>query len=212
MHTDGGNELNWLYPDPKVIVLDDIAKALSKSVRWGNRFDGAITVAKHSLICAMVAKVVAPNDIRFQLDCALHDAAETYLSDIPSTVKHCIYVLDGEDYSPLDEIEETILRTVYTALGVSFEGFNGTRVKNIDIAVRYCEYKVLQRQKSYRRNESFEQINDALTDDVGVSAILVAAKFAEFDIEEAIGLPSSQTEEAEAYNSVVSKLLQTLPR
>jgi hypothetical protein len=70
-----------MEPRPQEILVEDIAHALSMLCRFNGHGKEFYSVAEHSL---HVAAIVSPPNKKWGL---LHDAAEAYLSDIPSPVK-----------------------------------------------------------------------------------------------------------------------------
>jgi len=73
-------------------LIEDIAHALSKEVRYGGHCRGSYTVAQHSVLCS---KLVSPPNAL----CALmHDATEAYIKDIPKPIKAFL----GASYEDLE--------------------------------------------------------------------------------------------------------------
>lgn len=75
------------YPaDPRVddVCIDDIAHALANTCRFGGHTSRFYSVAEHSV---HVSRCVPP---RFALQGLLHDAAEAYVVDVPSPLKHML--------------------------------------------------------------------------------------------------------------------------
>ena len=81
--TFSGRVMNPLDPSPEDFCLVDIAHALSMKCRYGGHCRFFYSVAQHSVLCAEVARR-AGCDPRWAL---MHDAAESYLADIPRPVK-----------------------------------------------------------------------------------------------------------------------------
>jgi hypothetical protein len=75
-------------PDPKDIVIDDIAWALSRMSRFAGHTITQIpyTVAQHSILVANMC-FAEQESVELATFGLLHDAAEIYIGDIPSPVK-----------------------------------------------------------------------------------------------------------------------------
>ncbi len=69
-------------PNPNLISIDDIAHALSLKCRFNGQCKDFYSVAQHSLL---VASLLPPEQ---KLEGLMHDAAQAYISDITSPVKH----------------------------------------------------------------------------------------------------------------------------
>jgi len=83
--TFSGRVIDPLDPDPKQIVIEDIAHALSLQCRYGGHCKRFYSVAEHSvLIWRYIWYHVNKKSA------LLHDAAEAYLVDVPSPVKDSI--------------------------------------------------------------------------------------------------------------------------
>lgn len=88
--TFSGGQLDPLDPDPAQIRIVDIAHALSNLCRWNGHCRAFYSVAEHSL---RVSHAVPAKDALWGL---LHDAAEAYLGDFVSPLKH--HTPCGEEY------------------------------------------------------------------------------------------------------------------
>jgi len=89
LETVTGQLVNLADPDPATINIEDIAWGLSRMSRFCGQTVTAIppTVAQH---CIFVSDLIfdAHSNNELALIGLLHDAAETYIGDIPSPVKH----------------------------------------------------------------------------------------------------------------------------
>ena len=100
-----------VYPVKPVIEdihIEDIAHALSLMTRANGHFR-RYSVAQHSLNCYREANGRGCSE-RIQLGCLLHDASESYLSDITRPVK-----LHLPDYVA---IEENLQNMIYDRFGL----------------------------------------------------------------------------------------------
>ena len=112
LETVSGRKINVTNPDPATIEITDIAWALSRMPRFSGHSIPYIpySVAQH---CIQVAKELAPHGPRIQLHGLLHDAAEAYINDLPSPVKHI-----PEIHAVISKLEDKLLLTIYEALGI----------------------------------------------------------------------------------------------
>lgn len=135
LETVSGNLVDVSCPDPATISIEDIAWHLSRL----SRFCGATipnipySVAQHSVqvknevICMMmlpheypdIEEILCHNETvdkdRMAFHGLMHDAAEAYIGDIPSPVKHITGFKEA-----INEIEERLLRSVYDSVGVEY--------------------------------------------------------------------------------------------
>jgi len=108
-----GAYLDLLNPDPVLITLRDVSRALSNICRFGGQCDHFYSVAEHSVACMERAQHedLSP---QVQLACLMHDAAEAFLGDVVKPLKVIIDPL----YGPLEtQMEAAIAK----AFGVDFE-------------------------------------------------------------------------------------------
>lgn len=112
LETVSGRKINVVDPDPLSIEITDIAWALSRMPRFSGHSIPYIpySVAQH---CIQVAKELAPHGKEIQLYGLLHDAAEAYINDLPSPVKHI-----PEIHTVIKKVEDRLMLTIYEALGI----------------------------------------------------------------------------------------------
>lgn len=84
IQTSRGTIFYILDPRPEEVEIEAIAHALSQLVRFTGQIRKLYTVAQHSLhVSALVSKEVA-------LEGLLHDAAEAYVGDVVTPLKHIL--------------------------------------------------------------------------------------------------------------------------
>lgn len=112
LETVSGRKIDVTDPDPNTIEITDIAWALSRMPRFSGHSIPYIpySVAQH---CMQVMKDLAPHGERLQLYGLLHDAAEAYINDLPSPVKHI-----PEIHAVISKLEDKLMLTIYEALGI----------------------------------------------------------------------------------------------
>ena len=102
--THSGTVFDLVNPSQEMVVVDDIALSLSRQARFAGHTQEVYTVAQH---CVVLSHLF----FEHPLMALLHDAAEAYITDIPTPVKELI--------PEIHTIEARILRVVYAALGIS---------------------------------------------------------------------------------------------
>lgn len=81
-----GKHFDPTDPEESLIDLSDIGHALSLICRGNGHVKYFYSVAQHSIACCREAEARGYSK-RVQLACLLHDASETYLSDVTRPVK-----------------------------------------------------------------------------------------------------------------------------
>lgn len=117
-----GSRVNLRQPDPKSILLPDIAYALTHIHRYGGHGHPNYTVADH---CVNLAAALPSH----RLDALLHDAAEAYIGDIPSPLRALL--------PPIRGIERRLMQAIYQAFGLSLRP--NPIVAAFDTAMLYLE-------------------------------------------------------------------------
>lgn len=112
LETVSGKKIDVTNPDPSTIDISDIAWALSRMPRFSGHSIPYIpySVAQH---CIQVMKELAPHGPKIQLYGLLHDAAEAYINDLPSPVKHI-----PEIHAVISKLEDKLMLTIYESLGI----------------------------------------------------------------------------------------------
>ncbi|CAB4125076.1 COG1896 Predicted hydrolases of HD superfamily [uncultured Caudovirales phage] len=112
LETVSGRKIDITNPDPSTIVIEDIAWALSRLPRFSGHSIPYVpySVAQH---CIQVANDLKEHGPEVQLFGLLHDAAEAYINDLPSPVKHI-----PEIHAVIKKLEDSLMETIYTALDI----------------------------------------------------------------------------------------------
>jgi hypothetical protein len=122
-----GKVFNFLRPEESEFTIEDIAHGISMTCRYGGHCKEFYSVAEHSVLVSLEA--AEP----YKLEALLHDAAEAFLSDLPTPLKRLL-----PDYRAL---EERIERVILSRLGVSSP--MSREVKRADLAVTYTEMRMI---------------------------------------------------------------------
>jgi len=125
------------------IHLIDVAHALSHMVRANGHFDSFLSIAQHSINCAVEAEKRGHNK-RIQLACLLHDASEAYISDITAPVKSNLV-----DYQKL---EKNLQKVIYEKfLGCDLTKEEENMVNKIDHNMLIFEFNSLTTKKIFEK-------------------------------------------------------------
>lgn len=113
LETVSGRKIKVTEPDPKDIEITDIAWALSRMPRFSGHSIPYIpySVAQH---CIQVSKELAPYGVEMQMHGLLHDAAEAYINDLPSPVKHI-----PEIHAVIKQLEDRLMTAIYESLEIN---------------------------------------------------------------------------------------------
>ncbi|NLB41863.1 MAG: phosphohydrolase [Clostridiales bacterium] len=103
-------KINPVQPVAEDIVIEDIAHSLSLMTRANGHLTHFYSVAQHTINCYKEAKARGYSE-RVQLGCLLHDASESYISDITRPVKRQLV----EYYV----IEDRLQRMIYEKFGLT---------------------------------------------------------------------------------------------
>lgn len=121
-----------LEPVAEDIRIEDIAHSLSLLCRANGHYSSFYSVAAHCLNCYEEACARRENP-RVKLACLLHDAAESYISDITRPVKK--YLVEYQ------RIEENLSNLIYEKfLGSPLNEYERQMVTIIDDAMLYYEF------------------------------------------------------------------------
>lgn len=88
IQTYSRKHFEFANPTAEMICIEDIAHALSQINRFTGHTRDPYSVAEHSILVAQMC------ESQYQLEALLHDAAEAYLGDVSSPLKH-IHEMDS---------------------------------------------------------------------------------------------------------------------
>ncbi len=138
--TYGGTHFTPVKPDPNCIHITDIAHALSLICRGNGQVKTFFSVGQHCINCALEAQARGYSK-RLILACLLHDASESYMSDVPRPFKQYL-----REYQKL---EEALLDVIYTKyLGSSLTEEEQAIMKGIDDDLLYYDLLILLNEPS----------------------------------------------------------------
>lgn len=123
IRTWSGEYIDLMNPRVDNITLCDISTALSRIIRWnGHTNFGTISVARHSVNVCNTAKTIT-GDKQTLLFALFHDAAEAYVGDIVSPLKHMI--------SNFERIEANIMACIAEKFGFRDALLTGKSVRHV---------------------------------------------------------------------------------
>jgi 5'-deoxynucleotidase YfbR-like HD superfamily hydrolase len=125
LETVSGRKINVTNPDPATIAITDIAWALSRMPRFSGHSIPYVpySVAQHCIRVAEELKAYGP---RMQMHGLLHDAAEAYINDLPSPVKHI-----PEIHAVIKQLEDRLMTAIYKSLGLEHPTANEEHIVKI---------------------------------------------------------------------------------
>ena len=124
-----------LEPIKEDIKIEDIAHSLSLMTRANGHFEHFYSVAQHSINCYKEAKNRGYSP-RVQLGCLLHDASESYISDLTRPVKRNIpeYFI----------IEEKLQKVIYDKFGLGdLSKSEKDQIIDVDDSLLFFEFEAL---------------------------------------------------------------------
>jgi Predicted hydrolases of HD superfamily len=117
------------------IKIEDIAHSLSLMTRANGHCSRFYSVAQHSIHCYREAKSRRYSG-RVQLGCLLHDASESYISDLTRPVKRNV-----PEYFA---IEQKLQSVIYDRFGLgNLSDEERKQIENVDDTLLYYEFKEL---------------------------------------------------------------------
>lgn len=130
-----------LEPVMEDIKIEDISHALSLMTRANGHFKHFYSVAQHCVNCYKEAKIRGYSK-RIQLGCLLHDASESYISDLTRPVK--------KNLSQYFVIEEKLQRIIYERFGLTnLTEEEVDKIIDIDDAMLYYEFLEIMDEKLF---------------------------------------------------------------
>lgn len=119
-------------PERSSYDINDIAHALSLICRYAGHGRFFLSVAQH---CVEVEQAVRPRSLRLRRWALLHDAAEAYVVDMPSPVKHL------PQMKPYRDLEARVLASIAREFGLDMP--EPPEVKRADRRVGRAEAELL---------------------------------------------------------------------
>lgn len=136
--TYSGLSLDLLAPRPEQIAIADIARGLSMTARFAGQTKLAYTVAEHSInVAGLLMSWRQPAEI--VLAGLLHDAAEAYIGDATSPLKHAMRRLSPGIASPYDAIESALVTAIADRFRIPRDLFERAEVKRADLRMLAIE-------------------------------------------------------------------------
>lgn len=146
-----------LEPKVEVIRIEDIAHALSLMTRANGHIKHFYSIAQHSINCYKEARKRNYSRV-VQLGCLLHDASESYISDITRPVKRNL-----KEYIP---IEERLQEMIYEKYGIGdLSSEDREKIKDIDDAILHYEFlnlmgvEIFDKKPDIKMEHNFSQEN-----------------------------------------------------
>lgn len=150
--TSSGIHFDPVHPDPNLINIKDVAHALSLTCRGNGHVSAFFSVGQHCINCCLEAKARGYSD-RVVLACLLHDASESYMSDVPRPFKQYI--------TSYLELEDKLLSVIYEKfLGSDLTPEEAKLVKDVDDTMLWYDLKyLLNEENQVPKREAHIDIN-----------------------------------------------------
>lgn len=131
-----GGKFYPLDPHPEDVTVVDIAHALSQQNRFNGHVRWPYSVAQHSVhVLSAVKRMFPEADKELLLFALFHDAAEAYIGDVITPVKH---------YLPFfKEIEDKIMKAVSDKFGFRMTKHRKKKIKQADLLMCSAEKRDL---------------------------------------------------------------------
>lgn len=134
-----GKHFKPTEPDPELIQIEDIAHALSLMCRGNGHVKTFWSVGEHCICCAKEAAARGLSE-RIILACLLHDASESYMSDVPRPFK--------KELPVYQEWEDRLLSMIYEKfLGADLSTEEQAQLKEIDDDLLWYDLEILLEEK-----------------------------------------------------------------
>ncbi len=141
-----------LEPDREDIKIEDIAHALSLMTRANGHFRHFYSVAQHSIGCCREACSRGYSK-RVQLGCLLHDASESYISDLTRPVKRNL-----PEYF---KIEDRLQKVIYHRFGLGdISDAELLKISSVDDSLLYYEFYELMEIQLFENRPQLSAVQD----------------------------------------------------
>lgn len=158
LETYTGLYLDYLDPDPADVCVEDIARALSMTCRFGGHVTRYFSVAEHAVNVAHYVENVT-GDPLMALAALHHDSHEAYIGDLPTPLKKD---LGGKYRAFKDDID----RAVAAAIGIAPHLFEAETIKHGDALALAYEASYLKKSRGlgehWGREEEIERPQNML--------------------------------------------------
>ncbi len=151
VHTITGRRVDINDPSPSQIRVQDIARALGMTARWGGHLLGFYSVAEHAVL---VAGIVwhQEHDPRLALAALHHDAHEAYLGDLITPIKQMV--------AGWETLELRVDEAICTAVGyITPADMRDERVKAADRLALEAEDTALRGGQVFQNDGIVRDIN-----------------------------------------------------
>ncbi|MDQ7092377.1 phosphohydrolase [Desulfosporosinus sp. PR] len=158
-----------LEPAMGDIRIEDIAHSLSLMTRANGHSSHFYSVAQHSLQCCREAESRGYS-VRVQLGCLLHDASESYISDLTRPVKRNL-----PEYF---KIEETLQKLIYVRFGLGdLTADELKQIENVDDTLLHYEFAAMMDYQIFEKApaKSLKDYDFAQRDFISVEEEFLAA-------------------------------------
>lgn len=141
-----------LEPVKEDIKIEDIAHALSLMTRANGHFKHFYSVAQHSISCCREA-MGRGYSRRVRLGCLLHDASESYISDLTRPVKR-----NMPEYFV---IEDKLQKVIYDRFGLGDVSEEELRlISAVDDSLLYYEFDTLMNVQLFETRPAVSMQHD----------------------------------------------------
>ena len=148
---------------PEDLDIEDVARGLSNTCRFGGQLRHFYSVAQHSVLCAEYAKNIY-KDHKLEIACLFHDLAEAYIGDIIKPIKDnmVISLLPHGNIVSIGEAENRVIEAFCHKYNIPFDYFSDSRIKYIDNIMLNSESHYLRGFKVYDAYPIIDQQIDPL--------------------------------------------------